>query len=247
MKQKVVCTVEARMTSSRLPGKVLLPAAGKPLLSHLIERLKLIPSVDEIVLATTINAQDNPLAELAASMGIKCFRGSENDVMGRVIGAAESAQADIVVEITADCPLIDSDVAEQVIRLYQRNQCDYASNAAVRSYPDGMDVQVFSLACLKKSAAMTNDQSDREHVTRHIRLNPEIFRQLHLIAGPLDYAPELGLTLDEPKDYELIKKIFETLGDRAIRFTCRELIRLLNVDHPEWLEINKSVVRKELN
>jgi len=235
------------MTSSRLPGKVMMPVLGRPLLAHLVDRLKRAPSVCDIVLATTINPQDEVLADLAATLGIKCFRGSENDVMERVIGAAESANADIIVEVTADCPLLDTDIMEQVIQLYLNNECDYASNASIRSYPDGMDVQVFSVASLQKSASMTQERLDREHVTRHIRLHPEIFKQVHLVAGPLDYGPELGLTLDEPKDYELIKKIYESLGDRALTVTCRELLVLLRKTHPEWLDINKNVVRKGLS
>lgn len=225
----------------------MLPAIGKPLLGHLIDRLKCVPSIDEIVLATTTNKQDEVLVDFASKYGIKSFCGSENDVMNRVIMAAESTNADIIVEITADCPLIDYDIIEQAIRLYQNNKCDYASNVIIRSYPDGMDVQVFSLDCLKKSAAMTNDPLDREHVTRHIRMHPELFKQIHLVAGPLDYAPELGITLDEPKDYELIKNIYEHFQGLSSTVTCRQIIDLVNNQFPELLKINQNVQRKGLS
>lgn len=240
---KTVATIEARMTSSRLPGKVLLPAAGKPMLEHLIERLRGVPSIDEIVLATTVNASDDTLEEFSSRMGIKCFRGDEEDVMARVIGAAESCGAELVVEITGDCPIIDPQIVEQTIRMYHAHHAAYVSNAHVRSYPDGMDVQVFRLGTLKKSAEMTNERLDREHVTLHIRSNPEVFSQIHLVAPPEMHWPELGLTLDEKSDYELLKKIIEHFASENPGFGCLDVIRLLR-DKPEWLEINRDVVRK---
>lgn len=247
MKKKLVCTIEARMTSSRLPGKVMLSALGRPLLSHLIDRLRCVATFDELVLATTVNKHDDVLADFARQMNIHCFRGSENNVLERVISAADSVNADIIVEITADCPLIDPEIIEQVIRLYKNNDCDYASNVIQRSYPDGMDVQVFSLDCLKRSAQLTSHPSDQEHVTRHIRLNPQLFKQLHLVAGPLEHWPELGLVLDEPKDYELIKNILNYFGERTKHVSCREIIHLLKSIHPEWLLINQTVQRKEFS
>ncbi len=238
-----VCTIEARMTSSRLPGKVLLPAAGRPMLAHLIHRLRRAPSIDRIVLATTVNRADDALAAFADECGILCYRGSEDDVMARVIGAAESAEADVIVEITADCPIIDPGIVEQVIRMFRHNPCDYASNAHVRSYPDGMDTQVFALATLRRSAAMTADSLEREHVTLHIRRHPELFRHVHLVAPPEEHWPELGLTLDEQSDYRLLKTLIEHFGDANPFFGCREAIAALRA-HPQWLELNRGVRRK---
>lgn len=236
-----VCTIEARMTSSRLPGKVLLPAAGRPMLAHLVRRLQKVPSIDRIVLATTVNSADDALAEFAHRSAILCHRGSEEDVMGRVIGAAESAKADVVVEITADCPVIDPGIVEQVIRMFRHNRCDYASNAHVRSYPDGMDTQVFTLETLRRSAAMTATPLEREHVTLHIRRHPELFRHVHLVAPPEEHWPELGLTLDEPSDYDLLRTLIEHFGDAI--FSCREAIAALRAN-PQWLELNRDVQRK---
>jgi spore coat polysaccharide biosynthesis protein SpsF len=247
VEMKIVATIEARMTSSRLPGKVLLPSAGKPMLEHLVTRLKMVPSIDEIVLATTVNQTDQVLVEFAKTQGIAVFRGSENDVMERVIGAAESAKADVIVEITGDCPIIDPRIVEQTIRMFFANPCDYASNVQVRSYPVGMDTQVFRLETLKKSFSMTNHPLDREHVSRHIRLNPQIFSQVHLVAGHDLHWPELGLTLDEKADYELLKNIIEYFGIESIGFSLSEVIHLLKEIHPEWLEINRQVKRKGLN
>ena len=231
------------MTSSRLPGKVLLQAAGKPMLEHLVNRMRAVPSLRGIVLATTTNRTDDVLEEFSVKMGISCYRGSENDVMSRVIGAAESEGADIVVEITGDCPIIDPKIVEQTISMFKSNQVDYVSNGHIRSFPDGMDTQVFRLDALKRSAAMTNDRLDREHVTLHIRNHPELFTHVYLVAPPELHWPELGLTLDEPKDYELIKKIIEYFEPNQPLFTCLDVIQLLK-QRPDWTSINQSVIRK---
>jgi spore coat polysaccharide biosynthesis protein SpsF len=231
------------MTSSRLPGKVLLPVLGKPMLHYLVERLRAVPSLHGIVLATTTNATDDVLESFARQSGIGCFRGSEDDVMGRVIGAAQSADAEIVVEITGDCPIIDPQVVEQTIRMYRAHNADYVSNAHIRSYPDGMDTQVFRLDVLKRSAAMTDDPLDHEHVTLHIRDHPELFPHVHLVAPPDMHWPDLGLTLDEPADYELLKRIIEHFHSTNPMFGCADVVRLLR-SKPEWRAINETVSRK---
>lgn len=240
---KIIATIEARMTSSRLPGKVLLQAAGKPMLEHLVNRLRTVPSLDEIVLATTGNASDDGLEDFSKRVGIGCYRGSEDDVMIRVIGAAESVGANVVVEITGDCPIIDPQIIEQTIQMFKANHADYVSNTHIKSYPDGMDTQVFRLTTLQRSAAMTDDVLDHEHVTLHIRNHPEIFSQVHLVAPPEIHWPGLGLTLDEPKDYELLKKIIEYFEPTNSLFSCLDVVRLLR-QRPDWVAINQAVVRK---
>jgi spore coat polysaccharide biosynthesis protein SpsF len=241
--KKIVATIEARMTSTRLPGKVLMPALGKPLLEHLIMRLQAVPSIDQIVVATTVNETDCPIVDLASSLGVACFRGSEIDVLDRVIGAAASNEADIIVEITGDCPIIDPDIVEQSIQMFLHHDAAYVSNAHVRSYPDGMDTQVFRLDTLKQSAAMTNDVLDREHVSRYLRNHPEIFPHLHLIAPPSLYWPDLGLTLDEHADYLFLRQIIEAMGAENLLFSCLDVIRLLH-QNPGWLDMNQQVIRK---
>lgn len=240
---KIVATIEARMTSSRLPGKPMLKAAGRPMIEHLVRRLKAVPSIDEIVLATTVNAADEPLVDLGARLGIGVFRGSEDDVMLRVIDAARSADADVVVEITGDCPVIDPEIIEQAIQTFRAHGADYVSNAILRCYPDGMDVQVFGLETLLKSASMTDSELDHEHVTLHIRENADVFSQIHLIA-PLEQTwPELGLTLDEQSDYLLLKDIIEHFEAVKPLFSCLDAVRYLRAN-PHLLDLNKSVVRK---
>ena len=240
---KIVATIEARMTSSRLPGKVLLEAAGKPMLAHLVNRLKSIPALSAIVLATTTNPTDDILAEFARQSGIFCFRGSEYAVMNRVIGAAQSVGADLIVEITGDCPIIDPQIVEQIINTYLCNKADYVSNAHVRSFPDGMDVQVYPLHVLVRSAAMTNDSLDHEHVTLHIRNHPEYFSHINLVAPPELHWPELGLTLDDPRDYELLTKIIEYFEPYTTLFSCLDVVRLLR-QRTDWVAINQAVIRK---
>ena len=239
---KIVATIEARMTSSRLHGKVLLPANGKPMLEHLVNRLKKVKSIQEIVLATTVNQTDDCLVSFAQQQGISYFRGSEEDVMLRVIGAAESADADVIVEITGDCPVIDPLIVEQTTQMFLHNPCDYVANRHIPGYPDGMGCRVFRLETLRRSAEMTDDPLDHEHVALHISSHPESFSHVYLVAPPdLDW-PELGLTLDEQADYELLKRIIEYFGDANPYFGCREVIELLK-SKPDWIAINRDVKR----
>ena len=164
---KIVATIEARMTSSRLPGKVLMPIMGKPMLAYLIERLKR-SRVDEIVVATTDRPTDDLIEQLATNLGVGCFRGSEEDVLGRVLLAAKSVGADVIVEITGDCPLIDPDIVDQVLDVYLSQQVDYASNTLKRTYPRGLDVQVFSTNLLDEVNILTSDPIDHENVSLYI-------------------------------------------------------------------------------
>ena len=243
---KVVATIEARMSSSRLPGKVLMEAAGEPMLAHLVRRLRAVPSIDAIVLATTVADADDVLAHWAAEQGLGCYRGSEEDVMARVVEAGRVAGAEILVEITGDCPVIDPEVVDQCIRMFLANPCDYCSNALVRSWPVGMDTQVYRLETLERSERMTDHPLDREHVTRHIRMNPDEFPSVHLVAPPAEHWPELGLTLDEPGDYELLKRLIEHFAGHPL-FSCREAVRALREEHPEWLDLNASVMRRGMH
>jgi spore coat polysaccharide biosynthesis protein SpsF len=242
-KPKIVATIEARMSSSRLPGKVLFPALGQPMLAHLVHRLRSVPSLSEVVLATTVNPADDVLVQFAQERGLACFRGSEADVMGRVAAAAQSVDADVIVETTGDNPIIDPEVIETAIRTFAANDADYVSNTHVKSFPDGMDVQVFRLATLLRSAAMTDAALDREHVTLHIRNHPELFRPLHVVAPPSLHWPQLSVTLDEQGDYELIRRIIEALHPSDSLFGCAAIIRLMR-EHPRWLDLNSAIRRK---
>ena len=221
----------------------MLHANGIPMLGHLINRLKSIDLIGEIVLATTVNPKDDLLVEYAHNQQISFFRGSEDDVMSRVIDAADSVGADLIVDITGDCPIIDPLLIKETVHMFFISNVDYVSNAHIRSFPDGMDCQVFRLRTLKKSASMTNDRLDREHVTLHIRNNPEIFSHAHYVSPSESYWPELGLTLDEVADYTFLKRIIEHFGSNRSLFSCLDVIELLR-KNPEWVKINQSVQRK---
>ena len=240
---KIVATIEARMTSSRLPGKPMMEVCGHPMLGHLVYRLKAVESLDAIVLATTINQADDVMAQYASSIGIEVFRGDEDDVMGRVVNAGKSVDADVIVEITGDCPIIDPEIIEQAIRSYGENTYEYVGNQHVRSYPDGMDVQVFALETLIRSEAMTDEPLDREHVTLHIRNNPQIFSHLNLVAPPEQHWPDLGLTLDEQSDFDLLKVIIEHFYDKNPLFSCLDVVRFLRTNQ-QLVDINSEVLRK---
>ena len=238
-----IATIEARMSSSRLPGKVMMESAGKPMLGHLITRLKNVDSIDEIVVATTQNKSDDKIVNFAIKEGVNFFRGSESDVLSRVIGAAESQKADLIIQITGDCPIIDPKIIELTIRTFLANNVDYVSNSEVRSYPDGMDNAVFSLDTLRRSSLMTSNKLDREHVTLHIRKNPQLFSKINLLAHPDLHWPSLGLTLDEIDDFYLLNKILEYFKDKNELFSCHDVVSLLKTNR-EWLKINQNIKRK---
>ena len=239
----IVAIVEARMTSSRLPGKVLLEVLEVPMLGRLIDRLKQVPLIDQIVIATTTNSEDDKICSLASDYGVRYYRGSENDVMSRVLEAGLKAQADVIVEITGDCPIIDPDIIKDVIKHFLDGNYDYVSNSNLRSYPDGMDVQVFSIKTLLDSFNSTSDELHREHVTLHIRQNPEKYRLLDIAAKKEFEFPELGLTLDTKEDLLLIEKIITHLEPHDFYFGLAEILNLLET-FPEMKELNKDVIRK---
>lgn len=234
------------MTSSRLPGKVLMETCGKPMLELQVERLLKVKAIDEIVLATTINTADDPIVKLAERIGVNYYRGSEEDVLNRVLNAAQSCEGDMIVEITGDCPLVDPQITSQIIQLYLRNECDYASNLDPVTFPIGFDSQVFSVELLVLADKETDLPTDREHVSWFIRRQPKRFKKLHLPA-PQDLEwPELALTLDEFEDFQLLKTIFEHFYPKRKDFTATDIIRYFR-QNPKLLEINKNVSRTKLD
>lgn len=241
--QKIVATVEARMTSSRLPGKVLLEAAGRPMLGHLVDRLRAVPAIEAICIATTVNATDDRIEKFATEAGVACFRGSEEDVLARVLGAARSVAGEILVEITGDCPVIDPAVVSRVIQAYLESDCEYASNVGARTWPDGMDTQVFGVDLLARVEARTSDPLDREHVSLFIRSRSDEFSAVNVPAPAACDWPELGLTLDERADYELLRRVIEHFHPEEPCFTCEQVVALLR-ERPDWVAMNEAVVRK---
>ncbi len=239
----IVATIEARMSSSRLPGKVLLESKGIPMLGHLVNRLKQVKIINKIVLATTTNNCDDILYEFTKKYQIDCFRGDELNVMKRILDAGEKFDADIIVEITGDCPIIDPIIVEQVVKTFIFNKVDFVNNNSFQSYPDGMDTRVFSINALRKSFSFTNDPLDYEHVTLHMKNNPNKFKIINLVAPSNLFWPELGVTLDEIGDFQLLDKIIENLYDNNPYFGCQEVINFCR-NNIEILNYNKNVIRK---
>ena len=240
---RVVAIIEARMTSSRLPGKVLLPVLGISMLERLITRLKSVSNINEIVVATTTNSQDDIIVELCERLKTRTFRGSELDVFQRVIGASIFAEAEIIVEITGDCPIIDPKLIEDAVETFKFSKVDYLSNCEIQTYPAGMEIQVINLQALVRSYSMTNSLLDKEHVTLHIRKNPELFKHMHITAPLNLLAPELSVTLDERADFELITFIIEQLEPTNFYFGCGEIVNLLR-SNKKMATLNSGVRRK---
>lgn len=240
---KIVATIECRMTSSRLPGKILLPACGKPLLELMIERLQRVPQLDDIVIATTTNSQDDCLSDIATKMGTGFFRGSEHDVLARVLGAARAAKADLIVEMTSDCPLMDPVESTKVIQKFLDGSYDYVSNVLTRSYPRGMETQIFPTRVLSEVDQITRDPADRENVSLYIYEHPERFILGNVMAPPELADPEQRMTLDYPEDYQLIKTVFEALYPSNPEFSLYDVMSFLRA-HPEVAALTHHLQQK---
>jgi spore coat polysaccharide biosynthesis protein SpsF len=240
---KTAVTIEARMRSTRLPGKVLLPLLGRPMLERMIERLRRVRRADVIVVATTTNPADDAIADLADGIGVASWRGSEIDVLARVLDAARSVDADLIVETTADCPLIDPGVIDQLIHTFLTNQVDYCANVLRPTYPRGLDAQVFPTRVLAEVANLTTDPADREHVSLYIYEHPDRYRLLNVASGLPAHVAELRLTVDTPEDFELVTRVYETLYPSKPDFGLADLVGLFAA-RPEWRAINQHVRQK---
>jgi spore coat polysaccharide biosynthesis protein SpsF len=201
--------------------------------------------VDEIVIATTVNASDDPIIELCEKLQVSSFRGSEDDVLARYYNAAVEQYADVVVRVTSDCPVIDPNVVEKVVRFYltQPNDYDYVSNNLVRTYPRGMDTEVFPFRVLREAFVEAVEPPEREHVTPFIYLRPRRYR-LGNVAFEKNESHHRW-TVDTPEDFELIKQIIESLYPVNKKFKLEDMLELLEA-HPDWVEINAHIKQKTL-
>ena len=246
MKENVVAIVQARMGSTRLPGKILKEVLGKSLFEHQIDRLKQSVLLDSIVIATTQNKNDDVIIEKAWHLNLPTSRGSEEDVLDRYYQAANDYKADHIVRITADCPLIDPEIIDNTISYYIDNldKYDYVSNSLERTFPRGMDVEVFSASVLSEVHTLAKNENEREHVTLFIYNNPEQYRLGNLRNKEGDFS-DLRLTVDTQEDFDLIKKIIEEMYSKNPRYRLNDIITLLK-QHPEWLSINKHIKQKNI-
>jgi len=233
------------MASTRLPGKVLKPVLGRPLLAHQVQRLQGVEHADAIVLATTTNDADEVLVDFARAHGLAYYRGSEEDVLSRYHGAAKEAGADVVIRVTSDCPLIDPSVVDEVIATFTRAQpdCDYASNTLRRTYPRGMDCEVFSRKALDVAHAEAIEPAEREHVTPFIYRHPDRFAlsNVEYVSDQSDHR----WTVDTVQDFDLVSRMLECLYNEQPSFTLEDCLDLLR-KHPDWALINAGVQQKTL-
>lgn len=242
---KIIGIIQARMGSSRFPGKVLKEICGKTILEHIVERLKSSKLLNEVYVATSVSQIDDEVEKLCIEKNIKVFRGSENDVLDRFYQAAKhfgAGENDAIARITGDCPLIDPAVADEIIELFIEKNHDYAANVNPPTYPDGLDFEVMKFKTLEKAWKEANLQSEREHVTLHIRNHSEIYSIGNLYCKN-DYSG-LRWTLDEPEDFEVIKAIYENLYNQNNIFVMNDIIRFLD-SNKEIQEKNKKFVRDE--
>ncbi len=220
----------------------MLPLAGKPVIQHVIERTKLIPGISKVVIATPASPTDDQLVHFCDSINATVFRGSESDVLDRYYQAALLHQADVVVRITADCPLIDPVESGKVVKRFFEVKADYVSNTNPPMLPDGLDTEVFSMEALTKAWANARKKSEREHVTLYIYSNPQEFT-----IGSVLYKHDLNqyrLTLDEMADYVLLERIFSTLEEKNQFGYLHEVLLILD-SNPEFLKINRTIRRNE--
>lgn len=242
---KTVIIVQARMTSTRLPGKVLKEVLGKTLLEYQIERLRRVKLADEIVIATTINHTDQPIVDLCRRLHVAVTRGSEHDVLARYYEAAKLHHADVIVRVTSDCPAIDPAVIDQVIAFYRDHpgQYDYVSNSLKQSFPYGMAVEVFPFNALEEAAHEARAEPEREHVSPFLYTRPERYH-IGQVVYPRDVSHHRW-TVDTPEDFELIRRIIEALYPIKPEYEMQDVLALLD-HHPDWVQINAHVQQKKL-
>lgn len=239
---KITAIVQARMESTRLPGKVMKEIVGKPMLWHIIERLKKAKLLDNIMIATTDKEIDKPILKLAEDSGVDRYAGSEEDVLDRYYQAATKSNVDGIVRITADCPLIDPGLTDMVIRRYSMGDCDYATNGLVQTFPDGLDVEVFSYATLETAWKEAGWASEREHVAPYIRKNPDKFKLVNIESSV--NLSHLRWTVDEAEDMEFVRQVYKYLYKEAQIFSMEDILELLR-KHPNLEKINQGIPSNE--
>lgn len=211
---KTVAIIQARMASTRLPNKVLADVEGRPMLARVVSRVRAARRVDDVVVATSTNPQDDAVAAFCEAEGVACFRGSESDVLDRYYQAAGSVGAELIVRITADCPLHDPAVIDAVVARFDPATTDYVSNAIERTFPDGLDTEAFSMAALERAWREAEWTSEREHVTSYIWKHPDRFR-LAQVTQDRDLSG-LRWTVDEPRDLAFVREVYRRLGDGSL-------------------------------
>jgi spore coat polysaccharide biosynthesis protein SpsF len=241
---RIVTIIQARMGSTRLPQKVTRDLTGEPVLARVVNRVKRTKTIDKVVIATTTNPQDDALVSLCAQYGWPSYRGSEDDVLDRYYRAAWEHQAEVVVRVTSDCPLIEPEVIDLVVQVFLESQpeLDYASNTLPpRTFPRGLDTEVISFAALERAWQRDKDPAWREHVTPYIYRTPDQFN-VRAVTNSTDYS-DMRWTVDTLEDLEFVRRIYTHFGHD--QFSWRDVLALL-AQHPDWQEINRHVEQKQV-
>lgn len=238
---RTVAIIQARMASTRLPGKVLADIAGRPMLHWVVSRVRRAQSLDVVGVATSDGEADDVLVSFCKGSGFPVFRGSEDDVLDRYYKAASHFEADVVVRLTADCPLLDPAVIDKVVLEFRKGTYDYVSNTIEPSFPDGLDTEVFSRETLGRAWRDARLKSEREHVTPYIWKNPGLFR----LGNVKNAANFFGLrwTVDEPEDLEFARRVYASLGVES-SFSMNDVLRLIRL-HPDVASVNAGFERNE--
>lgn len=233
--------IQARTGSSRLPNKVLKNICGKPMLQHIIERVKNCKNVDYVMVATTEKDTDNEIAFLCQKMDIDCYRGSENDVLDRYYQAANLYKPENIIRVTADCPLIDSQLIDKMVEIHANGNYDYTSNTLVETYPDGLDAEIFKFSALEKAWKEADLASEREHVTPYIKFKGDLKKY------SIERKPSLAekrWTVDTEKDFEMVSKIYEALYSSNQYFGTDDILKFIE-NHKSVELINSGIIRNE--
>ncbi len=243
--KKIAAIIQARMESTRLPGKVMKGLKGKPVLWHVIERVKQSKNIDQIIVATTIHKKDKIIYDKVKEWEVKAYQGSEEDVLARYYEAANKNNIETIVRITSDCPLIDPHVIDEMVEYYNNNDYTLVTNAGSdlknRTYPRGLDTEVFSFEVLEKAYKKTGEKYQREHVTPFIYENYDDVYYYKNIKDLSNYR----ITLDTKEDFELIKALYDRLYQGKHDFYLNDIINVLN-KNKELLKINQNIKQKEL-
>lgn len=238
----IIVILQARMSSSRLPNKVLKLIANKPMLQLQIERIQQAKLIDKIIVATSNQREDDAINLLCEQLNITCYRGSLSNVLDRFYRVANEYNADHIVRLTGDCPLIDPQIIDSVIELHLKQRGDYTSNCRIPCLPDGLDVEVFTKAALNSSWQQATKPSEKEHVTQFMRNHDELFTLIDY-----QYSPDLSAyrwTVDEPDDFEFVTQVYQKLYNQKINFTMSDILSLLE-KQPELARINNQFSRNE--
>ncbi|MDH5716653.1 MAG: glycosyltransferase family protein [Spirochaetia bacterium] len=238
----ILAILQARVSSTRLPGKVLKEIIGKSMIQLEIERILKSKRIDKLILATSIDKSDDPLKKLCDKINIECFRGSLNDVLDRFYQAAKKYSTEHIVRLTGDCPLIDPEIIDEVIDFYINGNYDYAANALEPTYPDGLDVEIFKFSVLKNAWKSAKLSSEREHVTSYFNRQPKKFKIGHF-KNKQDLS-FLRWTVDEPKDFELVTAVYEDLYGINSNFNTSDILQFLE-KNSKWKNYNIEYKRNE--